>query len=112
VQAFVSDMLLRPVELGAREPGRLRGVVARRAQGLERSAGAPGAALCLPFADGERSVADLARYFQIDGLGARRARRVASRRRKYFRTNCPSRAVSGPLQTWHAISRSTVSAPA
>jgi hypothetical protein len=54
-----------------REPDRLRGVVARRAQGLERSAGAPGAALCLPFAGGERSVADLARYFQIDGLGAR-----------------------------------------
>ena len=56
------------------------------------SAGAPGAALCLsralprppsrlpqekvfqdelPFAGGERSIADLARYFQIDGLGAR-----------------------------------------
>jgi hypothetical protein len=54
--------------------------------------GAPGAALCLsralprppgrlpqekvfqdelPFAGGERSIADLARYFQIDGLGAR-----------------------------------------
>jgi hypothetical protein len=42
----------------------------------------------------------------------RTSRRLASRRRKYFRTNCPRRAVSGPLQTWHAISRSTVSGPA
>ena len=44
---------------------------------------------------------------------ARRAsRRLASRRRKYFRTNCPSRAASGPLQTRHAICGSTVSGPA
>jgi hypothetical protein len=44
---------------------------------------------------------------------ARRAsRRLASRRRKYLRTNCPSRAASGPLQTRHAICGSTVSGPA
>ena len=41
---------------------------------------------------------------------ARRAsRRLASRKRKYFRTNCPSRPRSGPLQTRHAIS--IISAP-
>jgi hypothetical protein len=37
---------------------------------------------------------------------------VAFRNRKYFRTNCPSRATSGLLQTRHAISRATVSGPA
>ena len=42
----------------------------------------------------------------------RTSRRVAFRKRKYFRTNCPSRATSGSSQTWHAIFKSTVSEPA
>jgi hypothetical protein len=37
---------------------------------------------------------------------------IAFRNRKYFRTNCPSRATSGPLQILHATSRSTVSGAA
>jgi hypothetical protein len=37
--------------------------------------------------------------------------RAAFRNRKYFRTNCPSRATSGPLQIQHAVLRSTVSGP-
>jgi hypothetical protein len=36
---------------------------------------------------------------------------IAFRNRKYFRTNWPSRATSGPLQILHATSRSTVSGP-
>ena len=39
-------------------------------------------------------------------------RRMASLRRKYFRTNFPSRPASGLLQTWHVISRLSVSGPA
>ena len=38
--------------------------------------------------------------------------RPAFRKRKYFRTNSPSRAASGPPQTRHAISPSMVSGPA
>jgi hypothetical protein len=37
--------------------------------------------------------------------------RLAFRNRKYFRTNCPSRATSGPLQILHAVLRSTASGP-
>jgi len=37
--------------------------------------------------------------------------RAAFRNRKYFRTNCPSRATSGPLQIQHGVLRSTVSGP-
>jgi hypothetical protein len=37
--------------------------------------------------------------------------RAAFRNRKYFRTNCPSRATSGPLQIQHVVLRSTVSGP-
>jgi hypothetical protein len=38
--------------------------------------------------------------------------RAAFRNRKYFRTNCPSRATSGPLQIPHVVLRSTISGSA
>jgi hypothetical protein len=42
----------------------------------------------------------------------RESSRIAFRNKKYFRTNCPSRATSAPPHIPHAASRSTVSGPA